>query len=106
MAQQSFFSLDGPLDIGPGGGQVRAANFSGLANVARGPAAGMQVSLASNVAESLEGVQVSLVNVSGDVAGAQIGLVPVNLLRLHQTLERQTLLSGAAGVIDLGLVDD
>ena len=35
MAQNSFFSLDGPLDIGPGGGQVRAANFSGLANVAR-----------------------------------------------------------------------
>ncbi len=35
MAQESFFSLDGPLDVTPGGGQVRAANFSGLANVAR-----------------------------------------------------------------------
>ncbi|MFA7603607.1 MAG: AraC family transcriptional regulator ligand-binding domain-containing protein [Novosphingobium sp.] len=35
MAQESFFSLDGPLDIAPGGGQVRAANFSGLADVAR-----------------------------------------------------------------------
>lgn len=35
MAQQSFFSLDGPLDVAPGGGQVRAANFAGLADVAR-----------------------------------------------------------------------
>lgn len=32
----SFFSLDGPLDVAPGGGQVRAANFAGLASVARG----------------------------------------------------------------------
>lgn len=31
----SFFSLDGPLDVAPGGGQVRAANFAGLANLAR-----------------------------------------------------------------------
>lgn len=31
----SFFSLDGPLDVAPGGGQVRAANFSGLAHLAR-----------------------------------------------------------------------
>jgi AraC-like DNA-binding protein len=35
MGQESFFSLDGPLDIAPGGGQCRAANFSGLADVAR-----------------------------------------------------------------------
>jgi AraC-like DNA-binding protein len=35
VGQESFFSLDGPLDIAPGGGQVRAANFSGLADVAR-----------------------------------------------------------------------
>ena len=35
MGQDSFFSLDGPLDIAPGGGQVRAANFAGLADVAR-----------------------------------------------------------------------
>lgn len=35
MAQDIFFGLDGPLDVTPGGGQVRAANFSGLANVAR-----------------------------------------------------------------------
>jgi len=35
MGQESFFSLDGPLDIAPGGGQVRAANFAGLADVAR-----------------------------------------------------------------------
>ena len=35
MQQDSFFSLDGPLDLAPGGGQCRAANFSGLANVAR-----------------------------------------------------------------------
>lgn len=35
MTQNSFFSLDGPLDVAPGGGQVRAANFSGLASVAR-----------------------------------------------------------------------
>ncbi|MPS69551.1 MAG: AraC family transcriptional regulator [Novosphingobium sp.] len=31
----SFFSLDGPLDVAPAGGQVRAANFAGLANLAR-----------------------------------------------------------------------
>ncbi|MDE8653514.1 AraC family transcriptional regulator [Novosphingobium album (ex Liu et al. 2023)] len=35
MDQPSFFSLDGPLDVAPGGGQVRAANFAGLARVAR-----------------------------------------------------------------------
>lgn len=35
MARESFFSLDGPLDLSPGGGQVRAANLAGLADVAR-----------------------------------------------------------------------
>jgi len=35
MTRQSFFSLDGPLDVGPTGGQVRAANFAGLADWAR-----------------------------------------------------------------------
>ena len=33
--RNSFFSLDGPLDVAPAGGQVRAANFSGLAGLAR-----------------------------------------------------------------------
>ncbi|WP_159978216.1 MULTISPECIES: AraC family transcriptional regulator [unclassified Novosphingobium] len=35
MGQDSFFSLDGPLDVTPGGGQVRAANFAGLVGLAR-----------------------------------------------------------------------
>jgi AraC-like DNA-binding protein len=35
MESNSFFSLDGPLDVTPAGGQCRAANFSGLADVAR-----------------------------------------------------------------------
>lgn len=35
VTEQSFFSLDGPLDVAPGGGQVRAANLAGLADVAR-----------------------------------------------------------------------
>jgi len=35
MAQSSFFSLEGPLDLSPEGGQCRAANFGGLADVAR-----------------------------------------------------------------------
>lgn len=35
MADTSFFSLDGPLDLAPHGGQVRAANFAGLAELAR-----------------------------------------------------------------------
>lgn len=35
MTHDRFFSLDGPLDVAPGDGQVRAANFSGLADVAR-----------------------------------------------------------------------
>lgn len=35
MASESFFSLDGPLDLPPADGQVRAANFAGLAWVAR-----------------------------------------------------------------------
>lgn len=35
MDQDSFFSLDGPLDVAPAGGQVRAANFSGLAGFVR-----------------------------------------------------------------------
>ena len=34
-AQRSFFSLDGPLDVAPAGGQVRAANLGGLAFMAR-----------------------------------------------------------------------
>lgn len=34
MAHETFFSLDGPLDIAPGGGQCRAANFAGLADIA------------------------------------------------------------------------
>jgi len=33
--QETFFSLDGPLDLTPEGGQVRAANFAGLADMAR-----------------------------------------------------------------------
>jgi len=33
--RNSFFSLDGPLDVAPSGGQVRAANFANLAHVAR-----------------------------------------------------------------------
>lgn len=35
MAQENFFSLDGPLELMPGDGQCRAANLSGLAGVAR-----------------------------------------------------------------------
>ena len=35
MNESSFFSLDGPLDVAPSGGQVRAANFAGLASIAR-----------------------------------------------------------------------
>ena len=35
MDPKSFFSLDGPLDVLPGAGQVRAANFAGIAEVAR-----------------------------------------------------------------------
>jgi AraC-like DNA-binding protein len=35
MPGNHFFSLDGPLDVSPHGGQVRAANFAGLAYVAR-----------------------------------------------------------------------
>lgn len=35
MGESSFFSLDGPLDVAPGAGQVRSANFAGLAQVAR-----------------------------------------------------------------------
>ncbi|MCX7864753.1 MAG: AraC family transcriptional regulator [Novosphingobium sp.] len=35
MPQQGFFTLDGPLELLPGDGQCRAANFTGLAGVAR-----------------------------------------------------------------------
>ena len=36
MAQHdSFFSIDGPLDLAPADGQCRAANFTGLAHIAR-----------------------------------------------------------------------
>ena len=35
MTRERFFSLDGPLDLPPEGGQCRAANFAGLADVAR-----------------------------------------------------------------------
>ena len=32
---EAFFSLDGPLDVAPGTGQCRAANFTGLAEMSR-----------------------------------------------------------------------
>ncbi|PLK27806.1 AraC family transcriptional regulator [Novosphingobium sp. TH158] len=35
MASEPFFSLDGPLDVSPASGQVRAANFAGFAQLAR-----------------------------------------------------------------------
>lgn len=35
MESEAFFSIDGPLDVAPGGGQCRAANFTGLADVSR-----------------------------------------------------------------------
>lgn len=35
MEAQPFFTLDGPLDVSPGSGQCRAANFTGLAEMAR-----------------------------------------------------------------------
>ena len=35
MTDDRFFSLDGPLDLAPADGQCRAANFSGLAHLAR-----------------------------------------------------------------------
>ena len=35
MEGQAFFTLDGPLDVSPGTGQCRAANFTGLASMAR-----------------------------------------------------------------------
>ncbi len=35
MERETFFSLDGPLDLGPEGGQCRAGNFAGLADIAR-----------------------------------------------------------------------
>ena len=34
-AHESFFALDGPLDLAPDGGQVRSANLIGLAQLAR-----------------------------------------------------------------------
>ncbi len=35
MESDAFFTLDGPLDVAPGSGQCRAANFTGLAEMAR-----------------------------------------------------------------------
>ena len=35
MTDNTFFSLEGPLDVPPADGQCRAANFAGLADVAR-----------------------------------------------------------------------
>lgn len=35
MEGQAFFSIDGPLDVAPATGQCRAANFTGLASMAR-----------------------------------------------------------------------
>lgn len=35
MAADTFFSLEGPLDVAPGDGQCRAANLNGLADIAR-----------------------------------------------------------------------
>lgn len=35
MTHESFFSLEGPLDLAPSDGQCRAANLSGLADIAR-----------------------------------------------------------------------
>lgn len=35
MPGEPFFSIDGPLDVSPASGQVRAANFAGLAQLTR-----------------------------------------------------------------------
>lgn len=46
-------------------------------NIARGPSQGLQASMGFNQAQTLDGVQLSLVNIGGDVRGTQIGLVNI-----------------------------
>jgi hypothetical protein len=56
---------------------VRGAQGALFATVANGRVAGIQASAGSNVAGSLDGAQVGLVNVAGKVRGVQVGLVNV-----------------------------
>jgi hypothetical protein len=57
-------------------GDFRGAQISGVANLAR-RFRGPQISGVFNGAETLNGVQIAVVNVGGDVNGAQIGVVNV-----------------------------
>jgi hypothetical protein len=56
---------------------VDGVQLSAVINQARGDLDGVQVSSGLNLAERIKGMQVSIVNVGGDVDGAQIGIVNV-----------------------------
>jgi len=57
-------------------GDFKGLQLSGAANVAR-KAQGLQIAGAFNGAESMNGLQLTVVNVGGDVTGAQIGVVNI-----------------------------
>jgi hypothetical protein len=58
-------------------GGVDGAQASALFNVADGDVNGVQLSSGLNLARHINGMQISLVNVGGDVDGGQIGIVNV-----------------------------
>lgn len=58
-------------------GDVEGGQVAGGANLALGDVEGVQLSAGLNVAQRLRGIQVSVVNVVGDVSGGQIGIVNV-----------------------------
>lgn len=56
---------------------MRGLQASSGANIARGPSQGAQISSVFNQANAFDGLQLSLVNIGGDVRGTQIGLINV-----------------------------
>jgi hypothetical protein len=56
---------------------VEGAQVSGVLNQARGEVDGVQLSAGLNLAQRINGMQISVVNIGGDVDGAQIGIVNV-----------------------------
>lgn len=58
-------------------GSVEGVQLAGAVNIATGPVDGAQLGAGLNLAEALQGLQLSIVNIGGDVDGLQLGLVNV-----------------------------
>jgi hypothetical protein len=79
-------------------GRVRALQIAGAANYARGPAHGLHLAAGANLARSLHGMQLAFglnwaaaatglqfgsINLAGETAGAQLGIININRGRVR-----------------------